>query len=434
MTRSRRCSLIACLLSLALSTPTSVEAVVRTSPFQFQVIGIRSVDDTGRFAIVEALLPATLGSRILRVDRVTGSFSILGTHAEVSGDLTWAIVFDDPVAQGVWKNLLTGEVAPVAIAGAATASMDMSRDGSVAIVNQGVYTRTGQLVVPSVITWPKRVSANGRYIIGYSDCGDLCRRWAIWDLATGSVRTLYSSTSRAAISVADDGSVIEFVVLEGTIATGGPAEYVRRFPNGRIVRFLDGTEDPFQQTQWSDDSSTYVARRGSQLAWYDTATGFSATTPMPPNTDHNFRVSVSGRVALLQPQFPAAAEPVTVASPFAAPPSRVAAREVLTLPVAGIRGVPSNATSAALNITATNPAGPGFITAWPCDQPQPTTSNLNFTTGQTIPNLVITKLSATGTVCLYTHASADIIVDVQGYFTGTTYNGLTPDRYLDTRD
>jgi hypothetical protein len=34
-----------------------------------------------------------------------------------------------------------------------------------------------------------------------------------------------------------------------------------------------------------------------------------------------------------------------------------------------------------------------LVTIWPCDQPQPTASNLNLTAAATSPNLVITKIS-----------------------------------------
>ena len=58
----------------------------------------------------------------------------------------------------------------------------------------------------------------------------------------------------------------------------------------------------------------------------------------------------------------------------------------------------------------------GFITVFPCDSAQPLASNLNFVPGLTVPNAVITKLAADGTVCLYTNAPTHLIVDVNGYF------------------
>ena len=67
-----------------------------------------------------------------------------------------------------------------------------------------------------------------------------------------------------------------------------------------------------------------------------------------------------------------------------------------------------------INVTVVDAGGAGFVTVYPCDAPQPLASSLNFTAGQVIPNELVTKLSATGTVCLYTLAATDLIVDVTG--------------------
>jgi len=49
-----------------------------------------------------------------------------------------------------------------------------------------------------------------------------------------------------------------------------------------------------------------------------------------------------------------------------------------------------------------------------CDQARPNASNLNYTGGVTVANQVITKLPADGTICPYTSATDDLIVDVDG--------------------
>ena len=71
----------------------------------------------------------------------------------------------------------------------------------------------------------------------------------------------------------------------------------------------------------------------------------------------------------------------------------------------------------------------------PCDASLPTASNLNYVAGQTIPNLVVARLAADGSVCLYNNAATHLIVDVAGYFPGL--DALTPlpapARLLDTR-
>jgi hypothetical protein len=114
---------------------------------------------------------------------------------------------------------------------------------------------------------------------------------------------------------------------------------------------------------------------------------------------------------------------------------RRTAGSVYQLQVAGRAGVPTNATTVALNLTATNATGIGYVTAYPCDQPMPNASSLNYAPGTPIANTVLARLSANGSVCLLTaDADTDLIADVNGWFTGTSYHALTPARLHDTRD
>lgn len=96
-----------------------------------------------------------------------------------------------------------------------------------------------------------------------------------------------------------------------------------------------------------------------------------------------------------------------------------AAGSTKTLQITGRGGVPAGAAAVVLNVTVTGPGAPGYVTVYPCDAGRPTASNLNYTTGQTIPNAVLTKLSASGTVCLYTLSATHLVVDVAGYFTSS---------------
>ncbi|MEZ7961973.1 MAG: SpoIID/LytB domain-containing protein [Ilumatobacter sp.] len=103
--------------------------------------------------------------------------------------------------------------------------------------------------------------------------------------------------------------------------------------------------------------------------------------------------------------------------------------------------VPDSATAVALNITAFQPSGPGFVTVWPCGSDRPETSNLNYGDGQVIANNVLAPIDNDGTICLYSLVTTDVIVDVSGWFTaeagavaaGTGVIGVTPKRVVDTR-
>jgi YVTN family beta-propeller protein len=110
------------------------------------------------------------------------------------------------------------------------------------------------------------------------------------------------------------------------------------------------------------------------------------------------------------------------------------------LQVDGVAGVPSTGvTAVALNVTATNPTASSYVTVYPDGAARPTASNLNFTAGETIPNLVIVPVGADGKVDFYNFAgSVNLVADLAGYYTssgsGSEFVALGPVRVLDTRN
>jgi hypothetical protein len=114
----------------------------------------------------------------------------------------------------------------------------------------------------------------------------------------------------------------------------------------------------------------------------------------------------------------------------------------LNVQVTGEGGVPAGATGAILNVTVTDTMGASFLTVYPGGT-MPTASNLNWTAGEIVANRVLAPLSSTGSITVYNHTgSADVVVDVDGYFTNGTatppssasfYTPTTPARIIDTR-
>jgi hypothetical protein len=97
----------------------------------------------------------------------------------------------------------------------------------------------------------------------------------------------------------------------------------------------------------------------------------------------------------------------------------------LTIAVAGTNpsgatsgGVPANATAVVLNVTVTNTTATSYLTAYPASLTSPPiVSDLNWTQGDTVPNLVVVNVSSTGQIALYNSAGfTDVIVDVLGYY------------------
>ncbi len=98
-------------------------------------------------------------------------------------------------------------------------------------------------------------------------------------------------------------------------------------------------------------------------------------------------------------------------------------------------GIPTTvANSVVLNVTATGATAPGYVTVWPCNQPQPYTSNLNYLPYQNIPNAVIATIDSNGQVCFASSSPTFLITDISGWFEqGSNLNVITPQRLFDTR-
>ena len=107
----------------------------------------------------------------------------------------------------------------------------------------------------------------------------------------------------------------------------------------------------------------------------------------------------------------------------------------------GSTTVPDTAAAVSLNVTVVSPLTPGYVTVYPNGDSRPTASNLNYTTGQIVPNNVTVKVGTAGQVAIYAFGGCpDVVVDVVGYYEGGTpvleggFVGLTPKRLIDTRE
>jgi alpha-tubulin suppressor-like RCC1 family protein len=126
-----------------------------------------------------------------------------------------------------------------------------------------------------------------------------------------------------------------------------------------------------------------------------------------------------------------------------APVKAVKAGGKLDLTVQGAGGVsPAGAAAVVMNVTATAPTHSGYLTVYPAGAFRPTASNLNFTAGRTVPNLVTVALGTSGHVTIYNGSigTVHLIADVAGYYVmgtatkpGTFVPTAKPTRVLDTR-
>ncbi len=124
--------------------------------------------------------------------------------------------------------------------------------------------------------------------------------------------------------------------------------------------------------------------------------------------------------------------------------STLVASKMQSIQIDGVGGIPSSGVSAVvMNVTATNTnANGGYLTIWPDGTSAPVVSNLNWSEGQTIANRVMVSVGSDGKVDFESfNSNADVIVDVNGWFSDSTGSGtsgslfvpISPQRLIDTR-
>jgi len=101
--------------------------------------------------------------------------------------------------------------------------------------------------------------------------------------------------------------------------------------------------------------------------------------------------------------------------------------------------IPATARAYSLNYTAVPPGPLGFLTTWPAGQTQPLVSTLNSPTGAVTANAAIVPAGTNGDISVFVTHSADLVIDVNGYFAppgagGLSLHNLAPCRVLDTRN
>jgi hypothetical protein len=109
--------------------------------------------------------------------------------------------------------------------------------------------------------------------------------------------------------------------------------------------------------------------------------------------------------------------------------------------VAGVGTVPAEAKAVTGNVTVTNSTSAWALYLGPLNTATPTTSTLNFLTGQVASNNVTVALDGSGKLCATylgpTGATTHLVFDVTGYFTddatGAAFVPIDPVRLLDTR-
>jgi hypothetical protein len=103
----------------------------------------------------------------------------------------------------------------------------------------------------------------------------------------------------------------------------------------------------------------------------------------------------------------------------------------------GSCSIPSTARAYALNVTAIPHGKLSYLTIWPTGAGQPVVSTLNSPDGRIKANAAIVPAGASEAVSVYVSNTADILLDISGYFvadnSALAFFPLTPCRVVDTR-
>jgi hypothetical protein len=105
-----------------------------------------------------------------------------------------------------------------------------------------------------------------------------------------------------------------------------------------------------------------------------------------------------------------------------APITPLAGGTTLVVTVGGFGNVPAMTSttppqSVVVNITVVNPTAASDLVVWPDGVAKPVASDLNFLPAQTLPNLVVVKLSSTGQIDIFNaFGTTNVIVDVVGWY------------------
>lgn len=249
---------------------------------------------------------------------------------------------------------------------------------------------------------------------------------------TGATQGAVAAGNTINLKVAGVGAIpanAQAVVLNLTVTAPTAAGAITDFPGGSAAPPTVGVNFAAGQTV----STLAVAKLGAD-GTVNLLNNSSGTVQVIADATGYFTQAAAGGYTSLSP-----ARLLDTRKGIGAPAGMVGQGKsvVLTIAVADGGQLPSAGVSAvALNVTVTGTVGGGYITAYPDGTTRPLASNLNFSPGDTLANMVIVPVGADGKIDLYNSGSGtQIIADVAGYFSAggaNAYLPVAPDRVGDT--
>ena len=282
----------------------------------------------------------------------------------------------------------------------------------------GVWSRAG-VGLPFVKVTQLQVAPDGSFLAAAT------YGRGMWKLAAPPIAP---GPPRSVVALAGEGSA---TVYWTPPATSGGVPIL----NYMVTASPGGTT----ATTGGDVRSVVMNSLADGTAYSFTVTATNVVGPGPPSAASNAVTPGRGQYQSLAP-----ARILDTRNGLGAPKAAVGSGGKLDVQITGQGGVPSSGVAAVvLNVTVTDTTAGSYLTVWPAGVPQPVASNLNWTAGKTVPNLVEVAVGTDGKVSIFNAAgSTNVIFDVAGYVATPApspgpnglYTPVVPKRVLDTRD
>ncbi len=252
---------------------------------------------------------------------------------------------------------------------------------------------------------------------------------------TGAPQAKVAAHGTVRLKVGGNGGIpadASAVVLNLTVTGASAGGHITAYPDGGPLPTTSNVN--FSAARTVPNLSIVPVGAGGYVDLYNSSGG---TLSLIADADGYFTQSAGANYQPLAPYRLADTRNGT-----GTPKRKLAPHTSIALQVAGAdKGkLPSSGISAvALNVTVADATSSGVITAYPDGVSTPVASNLNFVAGKTIANAVVTPVGSDGKIRIYLSGtqSADVIVDVSGYYSASAkgaYLPTDPTRLLDTRD
>jgi hypothetical protein len=203
---------------------------------------------------------------------------------------------------------------------------------------------------------------------------------------------------------------VSALVVNVTATGSSAAGFLQALPTGTAagqtstVNYTDG--------QTAATHAIVSLGSGGSISVYTSVSAHIVVDVMGYITDGSAPISGAGRFVSVAPD--------RYYDSRSAPNSMHVNGSTVTVPLAGPPFVvPAGAAAISMNLTSDLATAPGFVTAYPADGTLPLSSNLNFVAATTVANAGLVKLSTGGTLNTYVSVATHVIIDVNGYFTGT---------------